>query len=198
MIGSIVKNPNCVHPPNVVNETRYVARADNIRGVVTLHWKENEKDDHIGKFLLAREALEKRKTTRVLTYSCSATLSMYTREQCITRLMMWSQWHENWVYGAVPTVRLTEAMPLRPGTGTPKPGDAQQEVGEAYGHYGPANQREPDDLFEVCATFSEGEELNSVTDPLPEQTSDLSSKTSLFSNEGSDTDSAGSDTEELR
>ena len=48
-----------------------------------------------------------------MTLSCSATLSLYDHDALPNRLYLWYIWHQHWVYGDIPGVKLPDAMPLR-------------------------------------------------------------------------------------
>ena len=49
----------CARPLIRIPVDRYVVRADTGRGVITIFWKENERDEHYEKFRSIREKLDK-------------------------------------------------------------------------------------------------------------------------------------------
>ena len=137
-----------------IDPYKYVVRTDTDRGIISIYWKESERDDLIGKFLLARETLSKKKGNRLLTYSCSATLSVYSREQCVDRLINWYHWHRSWVYDKEPPITLPTAMPTRP-----------HVPQGAFGLPSPPNQQATVDLFAESDTSKHGDESESETEP---------------------------------
>ena len=151
-------------------------RADPDRGVVTLYWKENERDDLAEDFAYACEQIARNPNARKLNYSCSATMAIYSEEQILSRLTTWCLWHQHWIYQTPCTAVLPIAMPLRdvlPGGphGNP-PLAVNEEVREVLF----------DDDDEVV---EESEDLGSATDSLGTQSSDSGSMTSSIFDEQS-------------
>ena len=95
-----------------VDTNRYVVRVDATRGIVTIFWKESEREQHEEDFRRIRSELDKVEGARKMALSCSATMTLYTSEQCAERLLSWYHWHQHWVYGTTPSVKLPAAMPL--------------------------------------------------------------------------------------
>ena len=100
--------------------------------------------------------------SRVMCLSCSATMSMYTPEQCVERLEMWCQWHEHWIYDTVPTVGLPNAMPIRcsiPPVLPKENGKRQEGRGRAPG------VDESDVLFDNLSASAQSDQEGSLTEP---------------------------------
>ena len=135
-----------------------------------------------------------------MTYSCSATMTLYTTEQCMSRLENWYHWHQHWVYGATPPLKLPDAMPLNQprvrGVPPSQSNGGSRDIAishfqDDYGYMG---------LFDTCvaSTDEEGgvempddseagaDDGGSITEDFPEtesETSELSSDTEPFHGE---------------
>ena len=59
-----------------------------------------------------REDLGNVDGARKMTYSCSATMTLYSTAQCIGRLETWCHWPQHWIYGTSTAIKLPDAMPL--------------------------------------------------------------------------------------
>ena len=97
---------------------RYVVRPNDQRGIVTLYWRGNERDEREDEFRVICNELAAIPTNRRVNYSCSATIALYTDEQCVQRLHMWAEWHQLWVYGVKQSIPSPPSMPL-PGDSAP-------------------------------------------------------------------------------
>ena len=160
---------------------------------ITAYWKESERDERAEDIQAVRSEIAQTPNARVLALSCSATMAIYSTEQCLDRLQMWSQWHEHWLYGTVPTVELPSAMPVRSLLGPVQP--LGGTVG-TNGLVGPPNLTTIVDLFEMQEPQLEKGDDESLTDHLDEpveepseddgplsETASLSSLTESFPSE---------------
>ena len=168
----------------LVDQSRYVVRSDVDRGVVTLFWKEKERDDNEEEFISICDVINKKPGNRRMTMSCSATMAIYDASKVVSRLFLWYSWHEHWLYGTQPTVRLPASMPLR------------APVFELPSKTSQGSDDEPSaasDMFEDLISAHEIEDAASVTESL---TKSLSGGSSTSAIDTADTDSLTGDFDE--
>ena len=46
-----------------------------------------------------------------MTYSCSATMTLYITAQCMCRIETWYRWNQHWIYGTSTAIKLPDAIP---------------------------------------------------------------------------------------
>ena len=129
--------------------------------IITVHWKESERDEHAEKLHAVRLKIARTPNARAMSMSCSATMAIYSTDQCLERLDMWRQWHEHWAHDTIPTANPPSAMPARVGIPPVLP---KGNGARAYGCQKPPNQASSVDLFDLPDDAWCAEEAGSLTD----------------------------------
>ena len=166
-----------------------------MRGIVTIFWKESERDHLDDSFRRIRDDLDKMKGVRKMTYSCSATMTLYTTEQRMDRLVTWYHWHQHWLYGSSHPIKLPDAMPLNQASAARVPpvrNNYSAQVGNIADYQNDYGYME---LFHPCAGRSDDDSNDETPEDTVSYADDGLSPTEEFSPSGSDTSSLSSDTE---
>ena len=142
-----------------------------------------------------REDLGNVDGARKMTYSCSATMTLYSTEQCMGRLETWYHWRQHWIYGASPPIKLPDDMPLNqpvfPGVPSFRSNGGARggEISDFQNDYGYM------ELFETRGTSSDDEEEGGMSGHDEGDTDDGLSPTEDFAASDSETSEISSDTE---